>query len=441
MAELTAGKIAEVMFEEVMETIEDQQMLLNIVDRFEPDPGNMMNADNFLWRPVEQQAYIQEGWDMEGKETGIIEETYPSILGQPKNDFVAMRADKMRDLEFWRRRGKRSAAQMGVNQNQAIVDAIKLQGSLFYKQALSDSVSGFDFIATAQRIMNEQQRTHTQRHFILNDADNQRFAQDLAARQTLQGRPAETWQKGQIGSNVAEFDVHVASFLPGNKAQTLGSSTIVGDYHFKPEAGSVNPLTGAVTNVDYRTATITLANMINFEPGDKVVFEGGTSPVPTVNSIGASTKTDSGELRTFAIVATDNDASTITIYPKPIGINDIKDDGNPDGLTPEQLAYANCSSLLSDGATIKSLSDVMTPTRSNIFFDQDAIEVISGTIPAQLFAEYDGHKVISATMKNGHPMYMVYDANMVNMEFRYRLFSWWGVTVKDPMRCGSCIVF
>ena len=76
-----------------------------------------------------------------------------------------------------------------------------------------------------------------------------------------------------------------------------------------------------------------------------------------------------------------------------------------------------------------------------MFWDKDSVEILSGNIPANLFSEFDGMKVISETMKNGQEMYMIYDANLVDMTFRYRLFTWWGVTIKDPQRCGVAVSF
>jgi len=107
-------------------------------------------------------------------------------------------------------------------------------------------------------------------------------------------------------------------------------------------------------------------------------------------------------------------------------------------LTVIEKAYANVDTQITSGATVEA-KNTQAIAKTNLFFDEDAVEVISGTIPADLFAEYNGHKVISATMKNGHPMYMVYDANIVDMNFRYRLFSWWDVTIKDPSRCGVAL--
>lgn len=421
-----AGKIAEVVFEAALETIEDQTMLADMCDRFEPDAANMQNANNFVWRPVEQQANIIDGWDLTGQEQDIIEETYPAILGTPKNDFVKQRADDLRDMQFWRRRGERSGRQQIVEQNQAIANAIAIQGSQFYR---SNDTSGFDFISEAQALLNEEQRTQTDRYFILNDRDTKTFAQDLAGRQTVRGRPEDTWRNGQIGSNVAEFDVFTGSFLPSLAGGADPATTVTGDQSFAPEGGSVDPVTGVVTNVDYRSATIPVADSASYNVGDKVTFSNGAD---AVNAVGVSDQTNTARAKTFTIVAKPS-ATSITVYPKPIAVDDP-------GLTAMEAKYANIDTQILNGATVDRLNtDELN--RTNLFWDKDAVEVLSGTIPANLFSEFDGMKVINSTMPNGQEMYMVYDANITDMTFRYRLFTWWGITIKDPQRCGAAVTF
>lgn len=418
------GKIAEVLFENALDTIEDQTMLVDMCERFEPDSGSMQNANNVVWRPVEQQAVILDGWDLAGQETDIIEETYPAILGTPKNDFVSQRADDMRDMQFWERRGKRSGMQQAVELNKGIANAIATQGSLFYNSA---ATSGYEFISEAQALMNEQQRTQTDRYFLLNDRDTLTFSADLAGRQTLQGRPADTWNTGQIGQNVAEFDVYTGSFLPNIIGGADPATTVTGDQSFKPEGGSVNTTTGQVTNVDYRSATIAVAASASYNIGDKVTFSNAGTPV---NSVGVSDKTDTGIARTFTIVAKPSGTS-ITVYPKPIALDDP-------ALSNIEKAYANIDTQILGTATVDRLNTA-TSNKSNLFWDKDAVEVLSGTIPANLFSEYDGMKVITETMSNGQQMYMVYDGNIENMTFRYRMFTWWGITVRDPQRCGVAL--
>lgn len=423
MANIT-GKIAEVLFESSLDTIKDQTMLVDLVSRFEPPAGGMQNANNVVWRPAEQQATILDGWDLTGQETGIIEETYPAILGTPKNDFVSVRADDMRDMEFWRRRGVRSGMQQATELNKTIAAAIATQGSLAYK---SSATSGYNFVAEAQALMNEQQRNETKRHFVLNDRDTLKFAGDLAARQTLQGRPDETWRTGQIGANIASFDVHTGSFLPTLAGGADPATTVTGNQSFAPQGGSVDTATGIVTNVDYRSATIAVAASASYNVGDKVTFaNGGTA----VQAVGASDKVATGQARTFTIVAKPT-ATSITVYPKPIAADDP-------GLSTLQKAYANINTRILNGATVNRINTAAS-YKTNLFFDADAVEVLSGSIPAELMASFAGKKVISETMSNGQKMYMVYDGNINDMTFRYRMFTWWGVTVRDPMRCGVAL--
>jgi hypothetical protein len=188
-----------------------------------------------------------------GNEQGIIEETYPAVLGTPNNDFVKQRADNMRDQRFWERAmevaGKRQASEL----NSDIASAIATQGSLFYR---SNATSGYDFIGEAQAIMNERQGMNNGRSFVLNDRDNLTFASDLAGRQTIQGRPETTWVKGQIGQNVAGFDVFVGSYLPNITGGADPAVTVTGNQSFAPSGGTVNATTLVVTNVDYREASL-----------------------------------------------------------------------------------------------------------------------------------------------------------------------------------------
>lgn len=415
----STGKIVEVLYEQALETFETQDSMLDRVSFFKPEAASMQNGSNFVWRPVEQHAPIIEGWDVTGKEQDIIEETYPAVLGTPKNDFVKQRADQMRDMTFWDRRGKESGRRQSSNLNQGIVNAMMAQGSMFYKSA---ATSGYPFIAEAQALMNERQGYNSNRCFLLNDRSTLDFSADLAARQTLQGRPeADAWSKGQIGSNVAEFDVYTGSYLPTLIGGASPGTTVTGNQSFKPEGGSVDSVTGVCTNVDYRVAVIPVAASASYNIGDKVTMG--------VNAVGLDDKTPSG-LMTFTIVAKPTGTS-ISVYPKPIAADDVL-------LTDTEKAYANIDTTIV-GTTVVARVNTDASARSNLFWDKDAVEVLGGTIPAELMQQFDGKKVMTQTMKNGLNMYMVYDGNINDMSFRYRLFTWYGITVKDPSRVGVAI--
>ena len=389
MATLTTGKIAEVLFENAIETFESQDMLLDKVDFFQPDAGDMQNAGNYIWRTVQQHAPVISGWDMAGSEQGIIEETYPAVL------------------------------------NQDIASAMAVQAGIFYR---STATSGYNFISEAQAIMNERQLVKDTRCFLLNDRDTLTFGSDLAARQTLQGRPESTWNSGQIGQNVAEFDVYTGSFLPNIAGGASPNTTVTGNQSFAPSAGTVTAATGVVTNIDYRTADIAVAASASYNVGDKVRFQ--NPGAVSVDAVGLDDKTDTGQPMTFTIVAKP-DGTTISVYPKPIAADDS-------ALSDLEKAYANINTTILNAALVIRLN-TDTSVKTNLFWDRNAVEVIGGSIPANLFKEFAGKKVINATMKNGQKMYMVYDGDIKTMKFTFRLFTWNGITIRNPSAVGVAV--
>ena len=422
----TTGKIAEVMFSEVLDTYNKQDQLLGLVNFMEPDGKTMQNSDNVLWRPWKQHRPILTGWDLTGQEQGIIQETYPAVLGVPKNDLVSERADNLRDMQFWRQCGFDSGDQQATELNKSIASAIVTQGSMFYR---SNVTSGYDFVGEAQAIMNERQGKKTVRNFIMNDRDNLKFSKDLAGRQTVQGRPEKVWATGQVGQNIAEFDVYTASYLPNLVGGADPATTVTGNQSFKPEGGTVDPTLKSVVNVDARKATIAVAASASYNIGDKVTFANGGT---TVKSVGLADKNTTGQAMTFTIVAKPTGTS-VTVFPKPIAADDP-------ALTALEKSYANIDTRILNGATMNRINTDASK-KANIFFDKDAVEVFGGTIPADLFPQFDGMKVLYEKLKNGLTMYMIYDANMVNMTFRFRVFTWYEVTIKDPSRVGVAVTF
>ena len=423
---LSTGKIAEVMLEKFVETYDHQQEMLSLTNFHEPDAGTMQNAGNVIWYTVQQHAPILTGWDLSGQETGIIEETYPAVLGTPNNDFVQVRADDMRTQRFWENRAEQSGKRQATQLNSDIAAAIATQGSLFYR---SNVTSGYEFISQAQAIMNERQHNTTQRTFIINDRDNLTFGADLAARQTLQGRPAETWKNGMIGKNIAGFDVYTGSFLPNLTGGADPAVTVTGAQAFVPSGGAVNATTRAVTNVDYREASMVVNNSALVTVGDKFQLE---NAAVAIQSIGLADKNATGQPMTWSVIEL-TDATHIKIYPKPIAADQA-------GITSLQAAYANINTAILNAATLTRLNTDAT-NKTNIFFDKMAVEVIGGSIPAELFSQFDGMKVVTDTMANGLKVYMVYDGDIATMTFRYRLFCWYGITIANPSNCGVAVTF
>jgi hypothetical protein len=427
MAVSSTGKTAINMLESYKETYDEQDSMLDLVSFNEPDGGSLQDAGNFVWKNVEQHRPVISGWDVSNEQQGIIQETYPCVLGTPNNDVIEQRADQMRTDRYWENAAATSAKQQATQLNTDIATAIKNQGSIFYR---SNTSSGWDFIGLAQTIMNERQLQNNGRSFILNDRDNYTFSQDLAARQTLQGRPETIWSKGQIAQNVAGFEnVMVGSFLPVIVGDADPGASVNAATSFAPSGGTVNATTGVVTNVDYRSATITTDGNTSFVVGDKITFA-------SVNSVGLADKTDTSNLMTFTIIDVDAGGTDITVYPKPIAPA-----SSDTSLTTLEGSYSNISAQIGSSAAITRLNIDTTDPRVNIFFDKKAIEVMGGTIPAQRYAEFAGKKVISTSLKNGLKVYMLYDGDILATTFTFRIFTWYGITVCDPSNCGVAVKY
>lgn len=419
------GVIIETLFGEYLDTWEEQNLLLDKVDFFEHSGERMQAGQNFVWRDVEQHAPVIDGWDVSGKEQDIIEEAYPSVLGVPKNDLVRQRADDMRDLTFWKRRGRASAMSQGMELNKSLANAMYTQGSLFYQ---SNAASGFDFVAEGQALMNERQGFNSgSRCHLLNDRSNLKYAQDLAGRQTVQGRPEETWSSGIVGYDIAGFDIYTGSFLPNIVGGASPDATVTGNQSFKPEGGTIDDVTGAGGNVDYREAVIPVSDSSAYNVGDKVKFVNGGDDVIAV---GQADQTNTGQAMTFTIVGKPSGTS-VKIFPKPIAADDAT-------LTATEKRYAVIDTTIKNGAVMARLN-TQASSKVNLFWDKEAVEVLGGTIPAELMSQFDGKKVVQERMKNGQTMYLVYDGKLDDMTFRYRLFTWYGITIKDPRRVGVAL--
>ncbi len=428
MANLSTAKSVEVLFEKALETYEHQMQMLDLVDVFTPDPAAFQNSSNIIWRPKQQHAPVIEGWDMTGMFGDVIEEYYPATLENPRNDAFQLRADDLRDMRFWERRGEQSGMQQATFLNSRLAQLVANQGSLFYR---SNTTNGYEFVGQAQTLLNERQIYSPMRCFVLNERDRQTYATDLAERETLDKRPEHAYATGMIGKNVAQFDVYSGSYLPTLSGGASPDTAVNGNQSFEPEGTTT--VGGATVNVDYRVARIPVDSNTMYNVGDKIKFTNTTgTPLGDVLALGLADKTNTAQPMTFTVTGKTG-SNMIDVYPKPIAADDS-------ALEAEQLAVANINTTIKNDATVTRLN-VDASARVNIFWAKDSIEVIGGDAPIELLAEFGGQQVISSAMSNGQKMYMAYDGDIDTLTFKCRLFTWWGLVNKNPMGNGVGVRF
>jgi len=269
--------------------------------------------------------------------------------------------------------------------------------------------------------LNERQNPMVSpRYVMLNDRDTLKYAKDLAGRQTLQGRPENTWVTGQIGENIAGFDkVMTGSFLPTLAGGVLTTTTTAA-HSDAPQSATVSA--GVATNVDYRiSSSIAVTATAGFAVGDKVTFT-------SANAVGLMDKNDTGQLMTFTIVNV-VDATHVQVYPKPIAYTD-------GALSTLEKAYANIYNQIGNGDTMTRLNQTAS-AKQNAFWIKDSIEVLGGQLPGELMAQFGGQKHLTTTLSNGQPMHMFYDADNTTLSIDWRILVYYGITNKNPSQNGT----
>lgn len=385
---------------------------------------DMQNSGNVFWERVRQHRPLEDGWDMTGKEKGIVEEACPYILGTPVNDFIDQRIDDRRDPRYWEEAARATAIRLAARLNTDIATAIVRDGSQFYR---TNDASGWDAITTAQVKLNERQLFNSGRHLILNDRDTQKYGKDLAARETINEIPTLVWREGMLEKKVAQFSVWTGSYLP-NLAGGAATTTTTAAVSEKPMPGTV--VNGSVvTNYDWRTATIAVTSSADFAVNDKVTFDNAGTYVKAIGLLDKSVKTDN---MTFTIVAKPTGTS-VTIFPKPIALNDA-------ALSTLEKAYANINIQIANGANMTRVNIDASAT-TNLFFDKSAVTVLDGKLPVQTFNQFGGMKVVPETMKNGLSVYMLFDGDIVKKTFQCIIFCWYGITVNNPMNAGCFVTY
>ena len=419
MANQTAKTLV-TFFDDVCKQTEKETTMAKLVNVDTVPGSTLQNANNIYWRPVEQQSPEIEGWDLTGQETGIIEQSYPSRLSDPRNDFVKLRVDELRDKRFMERRVTASSAKLSSGLNKRIADLAASTGTLYAESA----TACYDFVAEARTMMRERQLyTDLGTSFFFNPRDYQVMSSDLASREDLSGRPETAYGTAGIGKRVAGFDAFEGSYL-GNIAARANATggTVAADVTEIPQ-GYIDLGNDVVQNVDYRVGEVSVGvgEGANFQVGDVITFAG-------VNALAVMDKIDTGQLMTFRVVSKSGD--DLTIYPKPIA-------ADQSGITTEQAAYANISTAITSGTAVSAVN--VTGGRCNTFWANDSIEIINGDAPLETLNEFEGMKVVSETLDSGVKLYMAYDARLDSLNCRVRLFAWYGLVNRDPSRNGNMV--
>jgi hypothetical protein len=410
------SKEERVAFEDILEGFQDALVLSRNVSVYNTDSTMMERTNDIIWRPQPYIAQSFDGTDMTSNFKDFTQLAVPSTIGFSKSVPWTLTAKELRDALQEGRLGDAAKQKLASDINVAVMNVASQQGTLVVKRTAA--ASGFDDVAQAEAIMNEQGVQSFDRYMALSTRDYNGMASNLAGRQTLTGKPLTAYEKAYIGM-VASFETYKLDYATRLTAAAGTTVTVNGaNQYYTPKATSTAG-TGETQNVDNRFQNLTIA------VGGGTVKVGDCFTIAGVNAVHHITKQDTGQLKTFritAIVSGAGGSGVVQISPPII---------SGGGSTDAELEYKNVTATPANGAAITFLNTVAANV--NPFWQKDSLEILPGRYAVPSDA---GTAVMRASTDQGIELVMqkFYDIN--TMKTKYRLDTLFGVVNKQPEMSG-----
>jgi hypothetical protein len=410
------SKEERVAFENLLEGFQDALVLSRNVSIYNTDQTMMERTNNVIWRPQPYIAKSYSGTDMTSNFTDYTQLSVPATIGYNQSVPWIMSATELRDALQEQRLGDAAKQKLASDINVAVLNVASAQGTLVVKRL--SAATGFDDVAQCEAIFNEQGVQDFDRYLALSTRDYNGMANNLAGRQTLQGKTLTAYDRAFIGQ-VASFSTYKLDYAnriaaAAGSGITIDTRDSAGNYQI-PKAVTSSPTTAERLNVDNRYQSVTVSSTTGVAAGDCFTIAG-------VNAVHHITKGDTGQLKTFRVISV-TDSTHMVISPGIVS-NQV-----PSAASAE---YQNCVvNTKASNSAIVFLNTVAAPI--NCFWQKDAIEILPGRYAVPSDA---GANVMRASTDQGIELVMQKQYDINTMKTRYRLDTLFGVVNKQPEMSG-----
>ena len=413
------SKEERVAFEQILEGFQDALVLSKNVGIYSTDQVMMERTNDVIWRPmpyVGTSIDAAPGVDISASYQDFTQLAVPSTIGFSKSVPFTLNALELRDALQEDRLGAAAKQKLASDINVAIMNVASAQGTLVVKRNLA--ATGYDDVAQADAIMNEQGVPDYERTLALSSRDYNGMANDLskASRSFGNEKSDSAYERSRVGM-VAGFETLKLDYANRLAAAGGGAgltiSTLDGAANYLVPSAT-QAVTGGTTNVDNRYQTVTLSSTTGVAAGDAFTIAG-------VDAVHHITKQSTGQLKTFRVISITN-GTTMVISPGIIS-NQVASDA--------AAQYQNCIVTPAAAAAIVFLN--VNAAYANPFWQRDALELLPGRYAVPSDA---GTSVMRGTTDNGIELVMqkFYDIN--TMTTKYRCDTLFGVVNKQPEMSG-----
>lgn len=407
-----------VQWEELLEGFDDQLVVSMATSKFETNQEEMERANDIVWRPSPYIGVSFPGMDQSANFGAYTQLAVPAAINIQRSVPWAMTALELRDALQQKRLFAAAKKKLGSDINVALNNVAANQGTLVVKRTVA--MTGFDDLAQCDSIFNEQGIEAGDRYIGLSSRDYNGAASNLAGRQTLNDLPTVAYSRARVATGIAGFDdVLKMDYSPRLAAATATGVVMNGANQFyTPTRGTVD-VNGGVVNTDNRYQTITIT------VGASTIKVGDAFTLAGVNAVHHITKLDTGQLKTFRVIAIVTGAGgsgTVQISPPIISAQ---------GATLAELTYQNVTATPANGAAFTFLNTVTAAV--NPFWSRDALEVLPSTIAFQADA---GVGIMRGTTENGYELICMKWQDIKTGNILYRVDTRFGVVNKQPEMTG-----
>lgn len=413
------SKEEKVAFDLLLEGFDDQLVMSKLFKNF-AFPGGDIEAEralNTIWRPQPYIAQIFNGIDQTANfNRNYTQLSVPTSLGFQKSVPFTLSATELRDA-LQEQRIQTAASQRVASQiNVDCSNLAALQGTVVVKRTVA--ASGFDDVALCDTAFNRSGVDMGNRKMALASDNYNSMASNLAARQTMQGKPVTAYEKAYVGP-VAGFDTYKLDYAYRLTAAAGTGVTVNGANQFYTPQATSTAGTGQISNVDnrYQTLAVTVTSG-TIKVGDAFTLAG-------VNEVHHITKQDTGALKTFrvtAIISGGGGTGNIQISPPII---------SGQGGTDAELQYQNVTATPANGAVVTWLNTASASV--NPFWQGDAFEIMSGRYMPRTDS---GLAVMTGSTDNGIFLTMTRQGDINTLNTKYRFDCFYGVVCTQPEMAG-----
>ena len=417
----TFGKQITVLFDDVLEGFDDALVISGMVDVFNFDDQDLERSSDTIWRPKPRISQSFTGIDQTANFKDEVELMIPASVGTVKSANFTLSATELRDGTAFSRTMRSKGQKLASDINVALMNLAANEGTAVVARAAA--ATGYDDVAEADALFNERGVPMEDRMMALSSRDYNSMAGNLAARETMAGKPTRAFEQSFVGK-VAGFDTFKLDYA-NRLTAALGTTVtineaVIGSRHLTPVATTTTSDGNNQVNVDNRRQIITIGVVSG------TVKVGDAFTIAGVNSVHNITKQDTGQPMTFRIakiLTGAGGAGTIEIFPPIITVDDTTTSGD--------VQYQNCSDTPANGAALTFLNTTLASI--NPFWHKGAIELNPSRliIPSQSNLQH-----IMGTTDQGVTLLMTSDGDLNTLNTRYRFDVLFGATMLNQEQAG-----